>query len=415
MQRLFSAPKRLPLEFVSFDFTILSREFAPIGEGEFLSKLWIAARKQGLSGDTGQFWRDGSLTLKCEERTFHQGRVHKEPEIFRICRNLSNRGQTTLAPSDRDILAIGRGAYTLRYDGPPSAQAAHLDLVVCAAETIRQMRPGIVVDHASMLVWGVDGWQSQLKPKDEASALARHLKVELTIDRAGVRVATRGMVKFGIPDLSVEGLPRDVTGIAATYMTSLALDLIKAEGSLDPNRPMAIPAIGGAIALEHSPARGPRLNPGGMYRLLGGVDGESPSMLGLLEVLDRLRTLSENPDALRYGRPIDFNELRKLAQEALPRLRTKFLNRRRTPDRMFLVRVCPPQGAEDRAEVWFSLRDWNESALSGTLIAGEVGETIADTGRRATIKEEQILDWIIFRGGDIEDGGFAMRIANSVE
>jgi uncharacterized protein YegJ (DUF2314 family) len=365
-----------------------------------------------LSRDARLLLDRNTLSLTCRQRTFVRGRVKSEPAEFQTCRRLANRPQTTMAPSDYDVIALGRGAFRLCYDGPPVSEGAHLELMIQAVKTILSLRPGVVFDRAALLAWGRDAWGMMHKRK-RGMELRDHFKVEVGQSVSGVALATRGLSKFGLPDMRVDGLPRDMTGIAATCLTSISIDLIQAESALNPARGLALPAVAGTLGFAYqAPTRQSRDEaPTGVFRLLGGVDGAEPTLLGMLEVLSRLRQKMEDGTDFWNTGPSDLGALREVAQKALPRLKSKFVQGREQAGRVFLIR-CQPKSHEDQvAEQWISLQDWDGSTIHGALAVGPIGGQ-SKLGSHTKIEESDILDWMILQGGDVEDGGFGLRMSN---
>ncbi|MCX7013548.1 MAG: hypothetical protein NTW86_13500 [Candidatus Sumerlaeota bacterium] len=404
-----NAPNPLPFANVSFEYIVLSRSGEPIAEGEFNHHLLLGAAGGKLSREARALLQHDVLTLSCLKRVFVGGRPKREPEEFALCRRLANRAQTTIGPTDRDIILKERGAYYLRNNGPPEPGVAHLELTVRAAETVRSMRKGLVVDRAAMLVWGEFAWESQWARKGGFSA-REHFKIEMGASRAGVGITTRGLVKFGLPELRIDGLPQDMTGIAAASLSSIALDLAHAEGPLDPARSLPVPAVRGRIGFVYERMPPKSEYPAGFFRLLGGVDNEAPSLLGLLEVLGRLRQYYETGTDFWRADQVDRRKLRRLAQDALSRFKAKFQTRQARADRVFLVRWQPEGSVPDSPETWLSLHAWNGSTLRGAVAVGPLhGE--AQLGQLASIEERDVLDWMILQGGDVEDGGFALRLS----
>jgi len=393
-----SLPMSLPQDRVDFEFIVLSRKGEPLSEEEFSHHLLTGPRSKQLNRDARMLLQRDCLTLTSERRRFVNGAPPKEPEIFRVCRHMANIGQINMAPTDHDLITIGRGAYRLRYQGPAAPSQAHLDLMVHAAETVRALRPGIVVDRHARQIWGEHSWQAQLDRHNGLGA-REHFKIEMSQQRGGIRLSTRGLAKFGLPDLRMESLPPDLSGMGAISMTSIALDLIHAEGMLDPQRLLAAPAVRGEFHFDYQlPRRGDDY-PMGLLRMVAGIDGEAPSELGLLEVLSRLRRRYMDGETFTEVAPVDDDVVRR-AQEGMPRLKEKF-RQPPSPDRVFLVRKTPEPG--ETSEQWFAI-----SAIEGSTFRVLRTEADATTTRQAALDQAQICDWMILRGGDVEDGGFGL-------
>jgi len=406
-RRAKGAPPALPIAEVAFEYVVVSRDGHSIDEAEFNHRLLLG---DSMTHEARTLLAADTLELKCERRSFVQGRAKNEPETFRAVRRLANRGQTTMAQTDRDTLAMARGAFVLRYKGPPVRSGAHLELMVLAVNTILAIRPGFVADRASMIIWGADAWGSQGNGKGGFGP-KEHFKVEMGATPGGVGITSRGLLKFGLPDLRIDGLPQDMSGIAAVCLTSLALEIVHSSDPLDPSRSLPLPSINGAIRFQFEPPGKTSSYPAGAFRLLGGVDGAEPTVLGLLEVLARFRSVYESgEDFWRGGSDADLSELRDQAQNALPRLKVKFHSTFQDSKRVFLVRKATGEESAPDREIWIALQEWNGSIVSGAVAVGGPGETRVKGGRNVALEESEILDWMILQGGDVEDGGFALRM-----
>lgn len=392
-------PATLPFDRVSFEFVVLSRKGEAIAEDEFNHLLLTGPRASQLSRDARMLLKNDCLKLTCERRRFVQGRAHREPEIFRVCRQMANVGQINMGPSDHDFIAIGRGAFRLRYEGPIATGQAHLSLMVHAAETVRMLRPGIVIDREARQIWGEHSWQSQLE-RHKDLAPRDHFKIEMSQQRSGVRLTTRGLSKFGLPDLRMEKLPNDLSGIGAISITSIALDLVHAEHALDPQHKLAAPIVQGEFGFQYTaPKRGDDHSTG-ILGMLGAIEGETPTELGLLEVLSRLRRRYEDGETFGEAR-VDRAQVYQEAQQALSRLKDKFDEE--DDGRVVLIRKRDEQNV--LTDSWFVLR-----AIEGSTFKCSGIQHGTRAGKDASIAFDQaeVCDWVIMRGGDVEDGGFGM-------
>lgn len=391
----------LPFERVQFEFIILSRSGEPVSDAEFSHQLLLGKAHGPLSREARLLLRGDCLSLQCEQRRFVNGRPHREPEVFRACRHMANVGQINMGPHDHDLITMGRGAFRLRYDGPAAPDQAQLELIVRAAETIRAMRPGLVVDQHARQIWGEHAWLSQLERHNGLGA-REHFKIEMNHKHSGVALTTRGLSKFGLPDLRMDNLPPDLSGMGAISMTSIALDLILAESALDPMRLLPAPQVRGHFQFLYTAPSRNNGYPAGCMQMLAGVDDELPGELGLLEVLSRLRR--RHTDGERFDNEALDEEVYQKAQDALGRLKQKFLEPA-MGQRAFLVRRMG-QDAHGH-ERWFALSAIEGSTFRGLPASGHAAHAADE--RPAAFDQAEICDWMIMRGGDVEDGGFGMR------
>ncbi len=395
MARRAEPPSSLPFNQVAFEFIILSTRGEPIPEEDFSHELLMSERGRAMSREARLLLQCDCLKLRCEKRTFVDGRPHREPEIFRTCRHMANVGQINMGPTDHDLITIGRGAFRLIYEGPTAHNHAHLELMVHAAETVRSMRRGLVVDFHARQIWGEHSWEAQLS-RHHGLGAREHFKIEMSHSNHGVTLNTRGLSKFGLPDLRMASLPHDLSGIAAISMTSIALDLVHAEPGIDPRRHLRAPIVAGEFAFDyHLPPR-EEGHPAGIFQMAAGVDGEAPSALGLLEILSRLRRRYVDGETFHDDDKVDPDVMRR-AQEALPRLKEKFGRLKDNADYTFVVQR---QGAPEH-EAWVRLLSIEGSTLRGRLAEQPKSAPLA-------FDQTEVADWLIMRGGDVEDGGFGM-------
>lgn len=387
---------------VSFEFIIVSRSGRIIDEQEFNHLLLMGSRGQSLSPTARKLLQSDCLKIRTEQRRFVEGRPRRELEVFQVCRRMANIGQIHMASTDHDLITIGRGAHRIRYEGPTAPGLAHLELMVHAAETIRSLRPGIIVDRDARQIWGEHSWLTQLE-RHHGLGAREHFKIEMSQRRLGTRLGTRGLSKFGLPELRMENLHHDLVGVAAISLTSISLDFVHAEEHLDPRRLLAAPGVRGHFRFVYEPPRRGDEYPTGILTMLGGVDDEEPSELGLLEVLSRLRRRHVDGEVFAHGSVLD-SEVYQRAQDTLGRLKEKFVQEH-MGDRIFLVRKRPM--LDETEEQWYAVGAIEGSTFRAAQATGSGSTTPAE--RLNAFDQSEICDWMIMRGGDIEDGGFGLK------
>jgi uncharacterized protein YegJ (DUF2314 family) len=267
-------------------------------------------------------------------------------------------------------------------------------------------------------------------------AVESHVRFEVLDEGDAVWVHTHGMQKFGMPELEMEGVPKELAS-PARAMTSLAAQaLIKLRDQKRDMRPQLV--ISGTpflLALEVRPRDEEGHFPAGSINLVPHrANGDLALAEGVGDVLDAfsaympgLAAHTRNPyedspvpqrvtrkEMRGKGLKQKLIEAHGRAKQDLSVFKNSFQHIGNTDERVHAVKIGFPAQGGEYEWMWVSLDDWRGDFLDGSIQNTPVLRKDLAKGGRVKISETEVFDWVIMRGEEILEGAYTERVLASM-
>ncbi len=338
---------------------------------------------------------------------------------------------------DERIIQSATHAVVLRGQDLNVAPCLGLWTTLGAALAVRQLLEGVVFDPEALRIVKPDAleWFTTRG----AIAVAHHIIVPSSIGDRGLGwVTTRGLGKFGLPDLEVRDVPPNLNAPLHLFMDTVAQLLV--EAALEAVREkrlgakeMVMPAETGVdvstLARAHSetpsgPSRedvsvpiGLRFAPEDrapevpMVRLVPPRSFGNDTGVWLSHALDRL-VGSEHEVRMARTRSEAMQRAHERAIAELPALKARFQAGLGLAQVLFVKHGFPtPAGSAEF--MWLAVNRWEGTRLVGQL-SNEPREIPGlRLGQTVTLPETDIFDWMIQRPDGEYEGGYTNKVALS--
>ncbi len=327
-------------------------------------------------------------------------------------------------------------------------------------EALRSLNNGVVQDAVSHTLWGTEQWKRGVE-NPRKNIMERQLQWEILDEGGRVWIHTHGMLKFGLPDLEMDGFPAEAAGTGRKLTIMAAERLVQQRGrGLSLGCPIVLPGTPFAFAAEVHPRDEEGHFPAGSLAILPHVAGHDPKGADAIsEILEVLRspessrsaageqsiTQAEEPpeaapvenrdletgvvefteheafteepaaetllpdtetDALR-ARLLDAHEK---ALKELKAFRKSFQRGKRADDDIHAVKVGFPAQNGSYEWMWVSLDAWRGKSIVGFLENVPELRTDLEKGMRVQITEGEIFDWVISREGEVLNGAYTENV-----
>ena len=333
--------------------------------------------------------------------------------------------------SEDDMESLARSQMIVRMELNPTSTwgPESLKFIVGFVEGLRDLTDGLVQDAVSHTLWGHDAWM-EFTGKPLPEVLADHLHLEALDEDGSIWLHTHGMLKFGLPDIEIEGIPTNLKKQAQDLIVMSASALISRKSSRNMNGKLSV--LDGAVLVdyEYRPADEEGHFPDGVFSLRPYVRNADPDghealeeVLTLIEsmqdVLQRPSISHENiQNKARWTQPENrVNDTRNRIIEAhrkamgkLEEFRKSFNEFAGSDEQVHAVKVGFPSHEGKHEWMWVSLAQWNGHSLTGRLENSPNLRTDLYKGCPVEIAESDIFDWVISSHGKILDGAFTESI-----
>jgi hypothetical protein len=337
-------------------------------------------------------------------------------------------------PSDQVAAIVGASHYVVisaRWPsgGPPVHEAA----VGAAAGTLAAVLGVPVVDTFIPKVMAADAVLSRLPDAEVNTKLADWLLVFMSSARNGLWMSTKGLGRFGLPELQIFNIPPQLgrpwtlimNGIASRLQT-LWPAAVKQSGT---SGFASIPALITVSEADVAAAHGKKPRGGGSISVRlefdPATDEESVSFLTVYPPDDYAGSAGEfaatacesvlgtQPQDVRYLHSSDaMEEAMRTARASISSIRARFLAGELPLGAQLMVkhRVQAPGGSE---YPWAYVTSWQDPAR---VLANSASDAVRDerirAGRPIVIDAESIVDWAVWMDGKgIIEGGETNTVA----
>jgi hypothetical protein len=305
-----------------------------------------------------------------------------------------------------------------------AALAAELDLPVVDTRVPQILAPGAAL--------------AALPGQDRRLPVAHWVQVFLATQASGVRITTKGLSRFGLPELQLHNVPPQLGRPCTMALTGLASRLIglwwaALRGDSRPafvELPGTVEITGADVARAYQAA--PEGGGQATVRLAfdPATDDRSDSFLTVLPPAGYTASAGEHlsgmcdalfgtdPPELRWVAPATeaMDRAMNTARQTIPAARARFLAGELPPSAQLMVKHrVAPTAPQDRAEefVWAYVTSWREP---GTVLGNSADDAVRDpqirAGRPVVIDAATIVDWAVWIDGPgIVEGGWTNEVA----
>ncbi|WP_433617732.1 DUF2314 domain-containing protein [Dactylosporangium sp. CA-139114] len=315
--------------------------------------------------------------------------------------------------------------------GWPPAHEWHARAV---AAGIAQDLGGTLVDLFTPQVLDPAAALASLPGPDGRSALSAWVLVPQSAGDRGLWMTTRGLGRFGLPELQVNDVPptlarawtSGLTGIARALVVRWAQAVERAHGEAFVRMPNELTVTAADAVRAYGEVPGADAEARSTLVQLR-LDVESPEQDSLLtiippdefpysageflaQVVDEL--FGVRSTTVRYA-PDDerMREAVASAREALPAARTRFLAGEFGPERHLIVKHRLTRG-EATELIWSAVTTWPDPRrLHGVSMSDAEIDPAVRTGRPTLVRDPEIVDWGVWIDGEgIVEGGWTNAV-----
>ena len=230
---------------------------------------------------------------------------------------------------------------------------------------------------------------------------------------------THGLGRFGVPEIEILNVKRDLWKSALNVIMDLAEDCIEgttfSPGNIlfeeDKNKIKIVNAKSfSSMNLDAHYEFGKAL------RLVDADDKKEESLEKFLHSLDEILREEE---VLSVKHDVEIREAHKQAVEMLTRFRELWNNKDKN-QYSFVVKIgfdmeISEEGEEDedsgREWMWLVVENWEDDVLEGILDSNPVYRADLQAGDPVRFRESDIFDWMVFNHQDeIVEGGFVQKV-----
>lgn len=246
--------------------------------------------------------------------------------------------------------------------------------------------------------------------------ISDHIIVPFSVQEDGLGwMTSKGMSKFGLPELEFTGVPPALANDLIDVMNGLAGYLVRksrdGRGSLELPAVLDFPVRELIESLKEPGAEASPDDLGGFRTRLGltysdPVDEDMPPFLTVHPPADFdhsqenwyyqiLEDLWGRKQTLVNVEGDLLNQAHKRALEELPALKKRFMAGL-APGEITMVKCGFPYGEEGELEfMWVTIEQWQGDRLVGLLSNHPVHRTDLEAGQRLELPEEEIFDWTL--------------------
>lgn len=378
-------------------------------------------------------------------------------ELFDYPEDLIPHNSRELSNQDLETLMNARMIVRVRLSQDALTGRESIMFMIRFVEALRALNGGVVQDAVSHTLWGTDQWRRSVE-NPRKNIMERQLQWEILDEDGRLWIHTHGMLKFGLPDLEMDGLPAKAAGLGRKLMVMAAEQLVLRRGrGLDLSHSLSLPGTPLAFAVEARPRDDEGHFPAGSLAIFPHVAGADPkSANALTDVLTALKSMRDSshpssaplpeepieeervetedtehsevdlaepeaghdelplaavhPDAESAALREKLLEAHEKALRELKDFRKSFQRSKAADENVHAVKVGFPAQNGSYEWMWVSLDAWRGKSIVGFLENIPELRTDLQKGMRVQITEGEVFDWVISKQGEIVNGAYTETV-----
>lgn len=310
--------------------------------------------------------------------------------------------------------------------------------VTAASRAIAERLDGVVLDPAIPRLRPIDDADDAI-PGDARLVVPRHIIVPFSLDRRGLGwMTTKGLGKFGLPELEVRDVPPDLPSMLLPLINGVAGLLVEAslKAATEDGEPAKAIAVGPEVRLDGAT----------IARTYGGEPEDPPEgVRGWTTIRLRFRKGRRGEDDfLRLVPPSHFPEGQGVwlhsalgdlfgtahdirgvpgdspamaeahakAVATLPDIKARFRAGLPPGAQLLVKHGFPVGGPDDFHEfMWIAVNTWDGDRIRGQLANDPVRRVDLRAGQPIELAEADVFDWVLLRPDGEPEGGFTNLVA----
>ncbi|MCX5872822.1 MAG: DUF2314 domain-containing protein [Deltaproteobacteria bacterium] len=355
-------------------------------------------------------------------------------ELFDYPAELIELNARELGAADYGILNNAQMIIRITFSDVAELALENIIFLTKFVEAIRDVSGGVIQDAISHALWGRRAWERHLYD-DGGQLVQSNILLELLDEDGGLWAHSHGMQKFGLPDVELEGVPKELGGAAAKLVLGVCETLVnlRTVSSIIP-QPIHVHDSSVLCAFEYRKSDTEGHFPQGSFQISPYMDEGKPksrdSLCEALKFFNRLESQHQDlsgekhsvlessqqrvgilsPDLIELRRKI--LEAHKTALSSLDIFRKSFQDSSLTGEQVHAVKVGFPANGGQYEWMWVSLDAWTGKSLDGFLENAPVLRKDLQKGAKVSINEAEIFDWVIANGANILEGGFTEKVTH---
>ncbi len=388
------------------------------------------AREEGAARESGLRMFDSFV--ENDQLRFDHILKADSKDLFDYPDDLIPRISRGFEKTDHQKLHQARMIIRIRLSPEGFRAKEYIPFMVDLADAVRDLMEGVVQDAVSHTLWGTEEWKSRVVADPMKYPIESQLHFESLDEGGNVWIHSHGMLKFGLPEVEMEGIPAELA-TAGRKMIILAGKTVIDAGArgLDFNAEMDIPHTPFNFRMEVREKDAEGHFPAGSVRILPYMpqyDPYSPDTAKhvLRMLAAKFRSSAElgrksEPAATQFSEAGMADAEERAAKERLLEAHRRALAGLAAFKKSF-EEAAPPTGdihavkigfpvhGDDYEWMWVSLEAWRGASLVGHLENNPLRRKDLRKGSTVHVSEREVFDWaIVSRAGTLLNGAYTEK------
>jgi uncharacterized protein YegJ (DUF2314 family) len=432
-----AGPVRIPLpEMLHIGFGVYFRQrTASVPDAEALKPVvlgWLDVHAQDpVRSAIREFMEKGWLALTVGERTL----LPSPPlELLRV-----------FNPGEIEERRFHEATHMVVVSAPDVINHPRIGLwsAIAASRALAEAAGGVILDPEIPRLLPQDSHGEDI-PADARINIPEHIILPVSTDRRGLAwMTSKGMGKFGLPELEIRDAPPNLAAMLMPVMNGLGHHLMTAATKLnqehgESQKEMALGpeirlglqdlACGQEIEEEYEPPEGARgwtlvrleYHPGkrgdsSFLRLVPPRTFRGEQGVWLNSLLADLMGAESAVSQVQSG-----NEAMEAAHQRavaeLPRVKQRVAAGLPAGDTLYIKHGFPTHGGEPEWEfMWIAVNTWNGDRIRGQLANDPQFRLDMRAGQTVELAEGEVYDWLIAHSDGSTEGGYTTEVLQREE
>lgn len=296
---------------------------------------------------------------------------------------------------------------------------------------IAELLDGVVFDPDALRIIDRHAAAEWFSPLGLISA-ARHIIVPFSVSDSGLGwMTTRGLQKFGLPDLELQDIPPNlqrlgiVLNAVAQFLVEAGFEATKATGDVS------------SLLVDREVTIDSSVIQRGLGKTADDVAADAEIIVGLefdstagdfpfititrpgnvlsdqgewlYAVMKRLVPVDDVPRMVHSGSD-EMAAAHERAVAELPQIRSRF-QAGLQPGEVLMIKHGFPTPDDDREYMWVTVTRWRDNKIVGQLSNVPNDVPSLSIGQEVTISESEVFDWVLLLGHGETEGGYTNQVA----